>query len=86
MKKERNPARKAFDTSSQEQPQTSPGVPSQALDRLPHERDESAFATGDQLKQPVQPSERRIKDAAKNVKEGQRDTDRRGIPNDVPGK
>jgi hypothetical protein len=52
--------------------------------RQPHERDESAGASDDRLKQNPTPSERQISDAAEDIERGLVDTDRRGIPNDVP--
>jgi hypothetical protein len=52
--------------------------------RQPHERDESARASSDRLKQDPPPSERQISDAAEDIERGLVDTDRRGIPNDVP--
>ena len=54
--------------------------------RMPHERDESARATGDRLRETPAPSERRITDAGRDVERGIVDTDRRGVPNDVPGR
>ena len=54
--------------------------------RMPHERDESARATGDRLRETPAPSERRITDAGRDVDRGLVDTDRRGVPNDVPGR
>lgn len=52
--------------------------------RQPHERDESARASDDRMKQDPPPSERQISQAAEDVERGLVDTDRRGIPNDVP--
>ena len=52
--------------------------------RMPHERDESARATGDRLTENPVPSDRRISDAGNDVEQGRVDTDRRGVPNDVP--
>ena len=74
-----------FDTSSQSEPQGA-GKPGQAQPRLPHERDESATATGNRMDEAPPPSSRRISEARKNAEEGQLDTDRRGIPNDIPSK
>jgi hypothetical protein len=53
-------------------------------DRLPHERDESARATGDRLRERPAPSEKQISRAEEDVESGRVDTDRRGIPNDLP--
>jgi hypothetical protein len=52
--------------------------------RLPHERDESAKATGDRGRENPPPSERQISQAEEDVEEGLVDTERKGIPNDVP--
>lgn len=73
------------DTSTQEQPQVGADAPNRRPARLPHERDESAIGTGNRMNEPAPPSKRLIKDAEKNVDEGQLDTERRGVPNDVPG-
>jgi hypothetical protein len=75
------------DTSSTAQPQGAVDAETPAQrqnDRLPHERDESARATGGRLKENPPPSERQITRARKDVEEGRVDTDRRGVPNDVP--
>jgi hypothetical protein len=75
------------DTSSYEQSQGAPGpnvAPNRPSERLPHERDESARATGDRLKEKPIPSDGRITQARKDVEEGLVDTDRRGVPNDLP--
>ena len=80
------------DTSSYEQPQRKSGTPDPATEpnarnpRLPHERDESARATGDRLKEKPTPSGREITQAGEDVERGLVDTDRRGIPNDVPNR
>ena len=58
--------------------------PNRRNEKMPHERDESARSTGNRLDQKVPPSERQISQAHDDVKSGQVDTDRRGIPNDVP--
>ena len=54
-------------------------------DKAPHERDESAQSTGNRLDQPVPPSKRQISQAHDDIESGQVDTDRRGVPDDVPG-
>ena len=80
------PARNS-DTSSYEQlhgeqdPKTDPNRPNE---KLPHERDESASSTGNRLDQQVPPSKRQISQAHDDVESGQVDTDRRGVPSDVP--
>lgn len=62
----------------------SPDTEDQGHARLPHERDESAAATGDRMKEDPTPSARRISKAGEDVAAGRVDTDRRGIPDDVP--
>lgn len=80
------------DTSSYEQSRRSSGAPEPATEpnarkpRLPHERDESARATGDRLKETPTPSDREISQAGEDVERGLVDTDRRGIPNDIPNR
>ena len=70
-------SRSAFDTASYEQP-------SRRQPRQPHERDESARATGEHEKPARTGSE--IEQAAEDIKRGVVDTERRGVPNDVPGR
>jgi hypothetical protein len=82
---ERPPSDK--DTRSFEQPMGAPdgqNVPNRPNERLPHERDESAGATGDRLKENPVPSDRQISQANEDVEQGQVDTDRRGVPSEVP--
>ena len=55
-----------------------------ASPRLPHERDESASATGDRLDENPTPSDRQISQAGEDVEHGLVDTDRRGVPDDLP--
>lgn len=90
-KKSKDPARERAapeaDTTSYEQSQGAPGervAPNRRNERMPHERDESARATGDRLKENPVPSERQISQAHDDVEEGLVDTDRRGIPSDLP--
>jgi hypothetical protein len=54
--------------------------PNTRYPKMPHERDESARpgAPADQ------PSANRIEQAQQDVESGQVDTDRRGVPDDVP--
>ena len=52
--------------------------------QLPHERDESARGTGDRLREKPAPSRREISQADEDVERGLVDTERRGVPNDVP--
>ncbi len=75
------------DTASYTQPHGAPdpaNPPHRRYERMPHERDESAQATGDRLKEDPVPSDRQISDAQKDVAAGSVDTDRRGVPSDVP--
>jgi hypothetical protein len=52
---------------------------------MPHERDESARPADDRMTESAPPSDRQISQAQKDVASGQVDTDRRGVPSDVPG-
>jgi hypothetical protein len=52
--------------------------------RLPHERDESARATGNRGNENPTPSDRQISQAGEDVDNGLVDTDRRGVPDDLP--
>lgn len=83
-----DPARgRSSDTSSYEQSQGEQDPktePNRRNEKTPHERDESARSTGNRLDQQVPPSEGRISQAHDDVESGQVDTDRRGVPNDVP--
>jgi hypothetical protein len=75
------------DTASYEQRQGAQdpeATPNRRNEKLPHERDESARSTGNRLDQKVPPSKRVISQAHEDVESGQVDTDRRGVPNDVP--
>ena len=87
-KKPRSRARAApkADTSSYERAQGAVRheTPERRNERLPHERDESARATGDRLAERPPPSDKQISRAAEDVERGRLDTDRRGIPNDLP--
>jgi hypothetical protein len=57
---------------------------SRKVEKLPHERDQSASDTGNRLDQALPPTAREIEQAHEDVEQGQRDTDRRGVPDDVP--
>ena len=75
------------DTASYAQPHGAPernNPPHRRDERMPHERDESAEATGDRLEEDPVPSDRQISEAQKDVEAGRVDTDRRGVPSDVP--
>src|SRR5262245_49200904 len=51
--------------------------------RLPHERDESPLPGVDRAREPAGSTER-VEQAARDVARGLLDTERRGIPNDLP--
>ena len=74
------------DTSSYAQPHApdSKTAQNERYEKAPHERDESAKSTGNRLDQQVPPSQRQISQAHDDVESGQVDTDRRGVPDDVP--
>ena len=75
------------DTASYEQLQGTAGERSasgQRNPKMPHERDESARNMGNRLDQPLPPSEREISQAHWDTERGLVDTERRGVPNDVP--
>jgi hypothetical protein len=59
-------------------------TPEAANPKMPHERDESARSTGNRMNEQVPPSKRQISQAHDDVESGQVDTDRRGVPDDVP--
>jgi hypothetical protein len=74
-----------IDTSSHAQPQgaaDAPAHPQRRNPRLPHERDESARATGRHEKPARTGAD--IAQAGEDVERGLVDTDRRGVPNDLP--
>jgi hypothetical protein len=90
--KSKDPQRKSgrvesdSDTASYEQLQGAHDrrhAPNQPDAKMPHERDESARATGNRLDGSRPPSERQIGHAHDDVEEGRVDTDRRGVPNDL---
>lgn len=58
--------------------------PNRRDSRMPHERDESARATGDRLQEDPVPSDEQMTDALDDIRSGRKDTDRTGTPNDVP--
>jgi len=60
--------------------------PNERNPRLPHERDESARATGERRQEKPRPSEQQISQAGEDVESGLVDTDRRGVPNDLPNR
>ncbi|HYC48481.1 MAG TPA: hypothetical protein VED01_23660 [Burkholderiales bacterium] len=77
------------DTTSERQQNGATGRRAPAAQRnprMPHERDESARASGGRLKEQPVPSERQITDAQRDVERGLVDTDRRDVPSDVPGR
>lgn len=76
------------DTSSFEQihgTQDPKMAPNRRNEKLPHERDESARPADDRMNESAPPSDRQISQAQQDVASGQVDTDRRGVPSDVPG-
>ena len=76
------------DTSAFEQihgTQDAKTTPNRAYEKMPHERDESARPSDDRMNESDPPSDRQISQAHQDVVEGQVDTDRRGVPSDVPG-
>jgi len=83
----RNAAKSDLDTATHPQPLGGDDSRSpRTVPRLPHERDESARATGDRLRETPVPSDRQISQAREDVGRGLVDTDRRGVPNDVPNR
>ena len=84
--KHRSPRRHTdTDTSSYEQVQGTPDRSEKPLaenPRQPHERDESARATGKHEK-PARTGAG-ITQAAEDVERGRIDTERRGVPSDLP--
>jgi len=91
--KERDPATGTLDTDTasygqlQGSPDTHGAAGTVRYPKQPNERDESAEAGGERLTDESRPpSDARISDAARDVKSGRIDTDRRGSPSDVPGK
>ena len=75
------------DTVSTEQPHgaVEPGKTAQRQNsRMPHERDESASATGNRLDEDPTPSDLQISKAHEDIEAGRVDTDRRGVPDDIP--
>ena len=84
---DRKPAPRDTDTAQYEQPHGSQDPkhePNRRNDKTPHERDESAVSTGDRLDEAQPPSERQISQALDDVQEGRVDTERKGVPSDVP--
>lgn len=53
-------------------------------DKTPNERDESAQTTPSKRKEDAPQSDEQISQAYEDISKGLRDTDRRGIPDDVP--
>jgi hypothetical protein len=74
------------DTESREKLQGSSdgGAQTRPLPKMPHERDESARATGNRLDESLPPTGQKIDQAHEDIEEGRADTDRRGVPDDVP--
>jgi hypothetical protein len=72
------------DTASYEHVQGSEAADSRTLEKMPFERDESASDTGNRLDEALPPSAREIEQAHDDIEQGMQDTDRRGVPDDVP--
>ena len=86
--RDRAPDARDTDTSSYEQLHGTPDprfAPNRRNEKMPHERDESARPTDSRLDEKPIPSDRQISQAHRDVEQGQVDTDRRGVPDDVPG-
>lgn len=60
------------------------GTQNQRQMRMPHERDESASSTGNRLDQDPPPDATRMNEAVADLEAGREDTDRRGVPDDIP--
>lgn len=75
------------DTASYEQLQGSTRTDStpRKVEKTPNERDESATDTGNRLDEARPPTAREITQAHDDIERGLEDTDRRGVPDDVPG-
>lgn len=83
----RNRAVPDTDTATYEQPQGTEvprAAPNRPRAKMPHERDESARSAGNRLDEALPPSGRQISQAHEDIERGLIDTDRRGIPDDVP--
>jgi hypothetical protein len=83
----RAPATPPGDTATYEQLQGSSNgrAESRKVEKMPHERDESASDTGNRLDEPVTSNDHEIAKAHDDIEQGRKDTDRRGVPDDVPG-
>jgi len=84
---DRKPATRDTGTAQYEQlhgSQPADAKPNRRTEKMPHERDESAKSTGDRLDEAQPPSDRQISQALDDVEEGRVDTERKGIPSDVP--
>jgi hypothetical protein len=74
------------DTATYQQPEgsTRASAENRKVEKMPHERDQSASDTGNRLDQAVPPTEREMTQAHDDVESGLQDTDRRGVPDDIP--
>jgi hypothetical protein len=83
----RAPATSRGSTASHEQLEGSERADSatRKLEKMPHERDESASGAGDRPDEAVPPIAGEIAQAHEDIEEGLQDTDRRGVPDDIPG-
>ncbi len=86
-KRRREPATARGDTASygQLEGSTSGDSGTRKVEKMPHERDESASDTGNRLDEALPPTGAEIAQAHDDIEAGRQDTDRRGIPDDVPG-
>jgi hypothetical protein len=73
-------------TTAQEQLQGAPAGKSvkRPIAKMPHERDESAGDTGNRMREAMPPSDGEIRQAHRDIEHGLSDTDRRGVPDDIP--
>ena len=73
------------DTATYEHAQGSgPADSRRTLEKTPSERDESASDTGNRLDEALPPNAREIEQAHDDIEQGMQDTDRRGVPDDIP--
>jgi hypothetical protein len=76
---------RAGDTATYGQVQgAEPADSRRTLEKMPFERDESASDTGNRLDEALPPSAREIEQAHDDIEQGMQDTDRRGVPDDIP--
>jgi hypothetical protein len=73
-------------TTTQAQLQGTPARNStkRPIAKMPHERDESARDTGNRMRESMPPPGGEIRQAYRDIEHGLSDTDRRGVPDDIP--